>query len=191
MRFWFSYFNMFGENCGFWTAFFLILLLIHFLLDCIAVHHDTLRYLGLYRLMSYEETKNALGRPERLFGNLIFRNFWKKIIFFLKLQNQNKSYFYAHEVFSSHFGNSKMMIIDFQKVSDFFFLFLIINESLYEPYRQWLGWQFTGGPKSQRLGMRKTIFENFSSIRFVLDSLKVHHDMLRYPGMYRWMLYED
>ena len=34
-------------------------------------------------------------------------------------------------------------------------------------------------------GMRKTIFENFSSIRFVLDSLEVHHDILGYPGITR------
>ena len=47
-----------------------ICLLIHLLLGCLVVHHDTLRYLGAQRLMSDEEKKNASGRPERLFENL-------------------------------------------------------------------------------------------------------------------------
>ena len=29
--------------------------------------------LGTYRMTSYEEKKNALGRPERLFKNVIFQ----------------------------------------------------------------------------------------------------------------------
>ena len=45
--------------------------------------------------------------------------------------------------------------------------------------------------ESQCLGRRKTICESFSAIRFVLDGLKVHHDTLRYLGMYRLMWYED
>ena len=57
---------------------FLRFLVIHFVLDCHAVHHDTLRYLGVYRLMSYEETKNALRSPERPFENLIFVRLKKK-----------------------------------------------------------------------------------------------------------------
>ena len=52
--------------------YFEICLFIYFVLDCHAVHRDTLRYLGLYRLLAYEEMKNALGRPERLFENVIF-----------------------------------------------------------------------------------------------------------------------
>ena len=32
-------------------------------------------------MMSYEEKKNALGMPERLFKNVIFNNSWKNAFF--------------------------------------------------------------------------------------------------------------
>ena len=41
------------------------------------------------------------------------------------------------------------------------------------------------------LATENTNFDNLSSIRFLLDSLKVHHDTLRYPGMYQLMSFED
>ena len=41
--------------------------------------------------------------------------------------------------FSGHFSK-------FQNRFSVYNLFYL-NESLYEPFRQWLGWQFTGGPK--------------------------------------------
>ena len=37
----------------------------------------------------------------------------------------------------------------------------------------------------------KLIFANSFEIRFLLDSLVVHHDALRYPRMYRLMSFED
>ena len=42
-----SFCGRWWEMSGFWTGKFRICLLIHLLLDCLAVHHDTLRYLGL------------------------------------------------------------------------------------------------------------------------------------------------
>ena len=51
---------------------FVIFLVIHFILDSHAFHHDTLRYLRLFRSMSYEEKENALASAERLFEILFF-----------------------------------------------------------------------------------------------------------------------
>ena len=64
--------------------------------------------------------------------------------------------------FSKHFvavsDAQRSIIIVFRKCSETiivwhfrkmicFFDFVFANESLYEPSRQWLGWQFTGGPR--------------------------------------------
>ena len=41
------------------------------------------------------------------------------------------------------------------------------------------------------LAAEKLNFANCFVIRFVLDILAVHHDTLRYPGMYQLMSFED
>ena len=69
-------------------------------------------------------------------------------------------------------------------------------ESLYEPSRQWRGWQLTGGPELTHWrpkvnGRPKNWLANCFVVRFVLDSLVVHHDTLRYSGTYRLMLFES
>ena len=39
---------------------------IPFLLNCLRVHHDTVRYFGMYQMTLYEGKKNALAMPEQL-----------------------------------------------------------------------------------------------------------------------------
>ena len=41
------------------------------------------------------------------------------------------------------------------------------------------------------LATDKLNFANCFVIRFVLNSLAVHHDTLRYPGMYPFLSFED
>ena len=53
-------------------SFFEMCLVIHFVLDCHSVQHDILRYLGIQRLISHEDTKNSLASAERLCENLFF-----------------------------------------------------------------------------------------------------------------------
>ena len=90
-----------------------------------------------------------------------------------------------------------------------YFFFLI--DWLYELIRQWLGWQFTGGPKLNHStspsasdqvdsslaaisfrGTEKLIFEIDFAIRFVFDCLVVHCDTQRYPVLIDvlWRLYD-
>ena len=47
----------------------------------------------------------------------------------------------------------------------------------------------TGHLQNQVPGHRKADFRNLFCCSFVLDSLAVHHDTLRYSGMYRLMLW--
>ena len=46
---------------------------IRFASNFLKILRDTLRYLGMYRMTSYEEKKNALASSERLSKNAFFR----------------------------------------------------------------------------------------------------------------------
>ena len=146
--------------------------------------------LTVYRrpiVTSYEEKQNALGRPERLFMNLIFVDIFN---FFEFLKIHYKSCCKIVNAFLSIFGCSKnqhhwfskcwklIILGDFEKWSFFheiyFFLQILSSfmKSLYELSRQWPGWQFTGGPKWVRKyrlpGHRKSDFWNLVFNSFCL-----------------------
>ena len=106
---------------------------IRFTLDSLRVHYDTLRYSGMYRLMSYEDLK--IHSVHHLMGNK-----WSSFIF-------GFSFFeFGFWIFSWN----PYFIWNLRRFH--------FDESLYEPSRQWLGWQFTGGPK-----LDCTTSENFTS----------------------------
>ena len=68
-----------------------IFLVIYFILNSLKVHHDTLKYLGMYHLMPFEDWMKLKSMPERLFENLIFVKCWKmQLFFFWKLENEFK-----------------------------------------------------------------------------------------------------
>ena len=102
---------------------------IRFVLNRFKVPHDTLRYLGLCRLMSCEEIKNALGGPERLFQNLMFVKMLKKRCV-RELQNQLRMTFWAFWSISEHFQmletSSSLIFNHFRKLS-----FLFVSFSLF------------------------------------------------------------
>ena len=92
-------------------------------------------------------------------------------VFEVRNIDSRKLHFLKNLEKSSHF--EIRFRIDFPIVLYIFFL----HESLYEPSRQWLGWQFTGGPKL--------------TIRLLLDSLVVHQDTLSYLGLCSLSSFKD
>ena len=75
---------------------------------------------------------------------------------FLKNSNEFQNILMFFKPFGTVWSAQQISMIDFWKhrVFSFFLIFLWLflefhhfDKSLYEPSRQWLGWQFTGGPK--------------------------------------------
>ena len=147
--------------------------------------------------MSDEETKNALGRPERLFENLISVKF---SIFFkcsLKLHKPCYITFRVFRCVRKHFLMLEKSISRYWKQIEhvhFWWFPVFIQsirakymcvlfsdwkffESLYEPFCQWLGWQFTGGSKCRLPGDEKLeVWEFFfNSFWFKLSRGRLIH----------------
>ena len=84
---------------------------IRFVLESLKVHNDTPRYLGMFRITSYDEKKNALCRPERLFKNVMFRK--RNIFQVFKIDSNTYFNFLFH--FRAFSDAQKIIIIGLQK----------------------------------------------------------------------------
>ena len=140
-------------------------------------------------------------------GRLAKSHFLNKLFFFDFFKQSFKTYFYFKIWLWASLNVQNLIIIHFRKCffcfKFWFFAFswnlyifwglkpFHFNESLYEASRQWLGWQFTGGPKYRLPGDQTLEFWYFSSICFGWNCHEIVQNSISYSGVYWLMTYED